>query len=130
MKTIDEYMKIPYKLEIIPDSEESGFVALYPDLPGCITCGSTISDAVNNAEDAKKEWLLAAIEENIEIAEPKSADSYSGQFKLRIPKSLHKTLAEDSKKEGVSMNQYCVYLLAKNSEKERGILTQKQATFV
>ena len=130
MKTIDEYMKMPYKLEIIPDSEESGFVASYPDLPGCITCGSTISDAVNNAEDAKKEWLLAAIEENIEIAEPESADYYSGQFKLRIPKSLHKTLAEDSKKEGVSMNQYCVYLLAKNSEKERGILTQKQATFV
>ena len=130
MKTIDEYMKIPYKLEIIPDSEESGFVASYPDLPGCITCGSTISDAVNNAEDAKKEWLLAAIEENIEIAEPKSADYYSGQFKLRIPKSLHKTLAEDSKKEGVSMNQYCVYLLAKNSEKEHGVLTQKQATSV
>ena len=59
MKTIDEYMKIPYKLEIIPDSEESGFVASYPDLPGCITCGSTISGAVNNAEDAKKSgsWL-------------------------------------------------------------------------
>ena len=125
MKTIDEYMKIPYKLEIIPDSEESGFVASYPDLQGCITCGSTISDAVNNAEDAKKEWLLAAIEEHIEIAEPKSADSYSGQFKLRIPKSLHKTLAEDSKKEGVSMNQYCVYLLAKNSKKEHGVFTKK-----
>ena len=129
MNTIDAYMKMPYKLEIVPDSEESGFVASYPDLPGCITCGSTISDAVNNAEDAKKEWLLAAIEENIEIAEPESADSYSGQFKLRIPKSLHKTLAEDSKKEGVSMNQYCVYLLAKNSEKEHGVLTQKQAVF-
>lgn len=57
-------MKMPYKLEIVPDSEESGFIASYPDLPGCITCGSTISDAVNNAEDAKKAWLLAAIEEH------------------------------------------------------------------
>lgn len=44
--------------------------------------------------------------------------NYSGQFKLRLPKTLHKTLAEDSKKEGVGMNQYCVYLLAKNSEAE------------
>ena len=110
---------MPYKLEIVPDSEESGFVASYPELPGCITCGSTITDAVNNAEDAKKAWLLSAIEEHIKIAEPESAQSYSGQFKLRIPKTLHKTLVEDSKKEGVSMNQYCVYLLAKNSEKER-----------
>lgn len=119
MKTFEEYMKLPYKLEIVPDSEESGFVASYPELPGCITCGSTIADAVNNAEDAKKAWLLSAIEEHITIAEPESAQSYSGQFKLRIPKTLHKTLVEDSKKEGISMNQYCVYLLAKNSEKER-----------
>lgn len=130
MKTLEEYMKLPYKLEIIPDTEESGYVASYPELPGCITCGETIASAVENAEDAKKEWLLAAIEEKIEIAEPESANSYSGQFKLRLPKTLHKTLAEDSKKEGVSMNQYCVYLLAKNSEKEHLVLAKKQAVLV
>lgn len=130
MKTLEEYMKLPYKLEIIPDTEESGYVVSYPELPGCITCGETIASAVANAEEAKKEWLLAAIEENIEIAEPESADSYSGQFKLRLPKTLHKTLAEDSKKEGVSMNQYCVYLLAKNSEKEHLVLAKKQAVLV
>ena len=126
MKTVEEYMKLPYKLEIIPDTEESGFVASYPDLPGCITCGKTIADAVANAEDAKKAWLSAAVENNIQIAEPQIADSYSGQFKLRLPKTLHKTLAEDSKKEGVSMNQYCVYLLAKNSEKEHSFLKKKR----
>ena len=41
-------------------------------------------------------------------------EDYSGQFKLRIPKSLHKSLAEHSKAEGISMNQYCLYLLTKN----------------
>ena len=83
MKTIDEYMKMPYKLEIIPDSEELGFVASYPDLPGCITCGSTISDAVNNAEDAKKEWLLAAIEENIPTPNLMAEkDTYSATLEL------------------------------------------------
>lgn len=126
MRTFEEYMKMPYKLEIIPDSEESGFIASYPDLPGCITCGETIADAVANAEDAKKEWISAALEENVEIAEPETTDAYSGQFKLRLPKTLHKTLAEDSKKEGVSMNQYCLYLLAKNSEAEHLNLMKKQ----
>ena len=72
MKTFEEYIKMPYKLEIIPDSDEQGFVASYPELPGCITCGATISDAIHNAEDAKKEWLLIAIKENIKIAEPES----------------------------------------------------------
>ena len=114
MKTFEEYMKLPYKLEIIPDTEESGFVASYPELPGCITCGETVAEVVANAEDAKKEWLAAAIEDGIEIAEPETANSYSGQFKLRLPKTLHKTLAEDSKKEGVSMNQYCVAVLSKH----------------
>ena len=126
MKTLEEYMKLPYKLEIVPDTEESGYVASYPELPGCITCGETVADAVANAEDAKKAWLSAAIEDKIEITEPDSAASYSGQFKLRLPKTLHKTLAEDSKKEGVSMNQYCVYLLAKNSEKEHFELASKR----
>ena len=67
-----------------------------------------------NAIDAKEVWLEAAIEEGIEINEPDSLDDYSGQFKLRIPKSLHKSLAEHSQREGISMNQYCVYLLSKN----------------
>ena len=35
-------------------------------------------------------------------------EDYSGQFKLRIPRSLHRALAEHSQREGVSMNQYCV----------------------
>lgn len=115
MRSLDDYMKLPYRLEIVPDTEESGYVASYPELPGCISCGETIASAVANIEDAKREWLKAAIEDHIEITEPENLESYSGQFKLRIPKSLHKTLSEDSKKEGVSMNQYCVYLLSKNS---------------
>ncbi|MCI5830607.1 MAG: type II toxin-antitoxin system HicB family antitoxin [Treponema sp.] len=115
MKTLEELMKLPYKLEIVPDTEESGYIASYPELPGCITCGETIESAVLNARDAKKAWLETAIENNVSINEPEELESYSGQFKLRIPKSLHKTLAEESRKEGVSMNQYCVYLLSKNS---------------
>lgn len=64
--------------------------------------------------DAKKAWMEAALEEGIEIYEPDSLEEYSGQFKLRIPRSLHRSLAEHSRREGISMNQYCVYLLAKN----------------
>ena len=114
MKTLNEYMKIPYRMEIVEDEEEGGFVVLYPDLPGCITCGETIESAVQNALDAKRIWIEAALEERIEIYEPDSLENYSGQFKLRIPRSLHRSLAEHSQKEGISMNQYCIYLLTKN----------------
>ena len=113
MKTIDYYMALPYKLEIVPDAE-GGYVARYPELPGCITVGDTLEDTVGHVLDAKREWLLAALEDGIRINEPASSDNYSGQFKLRIPKSLHRSLAEHSKAEGISMNQYCLYLLTRN----------------
>ena len=114
MMTFDEYMKMSYRMEIVEDKDEGGFVVSYPELPGCITCGETIETAVANALDAKREWIKAAIAEGIQIQEPDSLEDYSGQFKLRIPRSLHKLLAEHSKREGISMNQYCVYLLSRN----------------
>ena len=114
MKTLNDYMAMSYRIEIVEDKDEGGFVVTYPDLPGCITCGKTIESAVANAADAKKAWLEAALEEGIEIQEPDSLEDYSGQFKLRIPRSLHRMLAEHSKREGISMNQYCVYLLSRN----------------
>ena len=114
MKTLNEYMALPYKMEIVEDKEEGNFVVSFPDLPGCITCGETVESAVTNAMDAKKTWLEAALEEGISIHEPDSVEDYSGQFKLKIPQSLHRLLAEHSKKEGISMNQYCLYLLSRN----------------
>lgn len=114
MKTIDEYMALPYKMEIVQDADEGGFVVSYPDLPGCITCAPTVEAAVLNAIDAKRSWLEAALESGCKIGLPDDTNEYSGQFKLRMPKSLHRSLAEHSKLEGISMNQYCVYLLSKN----------------
>lgn len=114
MKTLNDYMAMSYRMEIVEDKDEGGFVVTYPDLPGCITCGKTLESAVANAADAKKAWIEAALEEGIEIQEPDSLEEYSGQFKLRIPRSLHRMLAEHSKREGISMNQYCVYLLSRN----------------
>ena len=115
-KTLEYYMKLPYKLEIVPDTEEGGYTAFYPDLPGCLTCSDTMNGIIENASDAKRQWLEAALEEGVSIAEPNNdtLQNYSGQFKLRVPKSLHRSLALHAREEGISMNQYCVYLLSKN----------------
>lgn len=119
-KTLDYYMSLPYRLEIVPDMEEGGFTAYYPELPGCATCGETPEAVLANAADAKRAWLTAALQDGYKIAEPTAGEegpleAYSGQFKLRTPRSLHRKLAEQSRREGISMNQYCVYLLSQNS---------------
>ena len=74
MKTLNDYFTMNYRMEIVEDKEEGGFVASYPELPGCITCGETIESVTANALDAKKAWLEAALEEGIEIQEPESLE--------------------------------------------------------
>ena len=78
MKTLNEYLRLPYRMEIVEDHDEGGFVVSYPDLPGCITCGETVESAVANAQDAKRAWLEAALEGGIPIREPDDLESYSG----------------------------------------------------
>lgn len=111
MNKLEYYMELPYKTEIVRDTQEGGFLLYCPELKGCMTCADTAETGIKLLEDAKREYFIACIEDGIDIPEPLAADDYSGQFKLRMPKSLHKEIAEKSKKEGVSMNQLCVYLL-------------------
>ena len=59
MKTLNDYMAMSYRMEIVEDKDEDGFVVSYPDLPGCITCGETLESAIENAQDAKKAWIEA-----------------------------------------------------------------------
>lgn len=62
MKTVDEYTKLPYRMEIYEDAEEGGYVVSFPDLPGCLTCGETMEEALAMAEDAKRTWFSSALE--------------------------------------------------------------------
>jgi predicted RNase H-like HicB family nuclease len=111
-KDLKYFMGLNYKIEVIEDKEEGGFAFRCPELKGCITCADGLEQGYKMIEDAKKSWFAACLEDGTPIPEPRDIDSYSGQFKLRMPKSLHKTLAERSQQEGISMNQYCLYLLS------------------
>ncbi len=74
MKTLNDYFVMNYRMKIVEDKDEGGFVVLFPELPGCITCGETLESAIANALDAKKAWLKAAMEDGIEIHEPSSLE--------------------------------------------------------
>ena len=70
MKNIDYYLKLPYRLEIVPNIYEGGYVASYPEFPGCLTCAETLEEVISSALDAKKAWLEAALEDGDTIQEP------------------------------------------------------------
>lgn len=112
-KDLNYYTKLPYSVVLHP-SPEGGYAVEIPDLPGCISQGQSKEEALELIEDAKLCWLESALEDRIKIPEPNSGD-YSGKLNIRIPKSLHRTLAEQAKCEKVSLNQYIVYQLARRT---------------
>jgi predicted RNase H-like HicB family nuclease len=111
MKDLQYYMDLKYPFVLQQDDDGSYFIE-YPDLPGCMTCGMTVEEALKMGEDAKKCWITSALQDKAFIPEPKVAEDYPDNFKLRLPKSLYKQLSVNAHAEGVSMNQYCLYLLS------------------
>ena len=75
---LKKYMNLPYKMEIVPDKDEGGFVASFPDLPGCISIGETIEATIQNVIDAKKAWLESELEMGGVIPGPNALKEYSG----------------------------------------------------
>lgn len=110
-KDLEYYASLPYRIVFYP-SPEGGYAVEIPDLPGCISQGKTLEEAVEMIEDAKRCWIADALERGEPVPEP-SEEKYSGRILLRTPKSLHRLLAEKAKAEGVSLNQYITYQLAR-----------------
>jgi antitoxin HicB len=113
-KNLDYYMNLPYNI-IVRKDPYGGYFAKVEELEGCMTQGETYEDAFKNIQEAMQLWLEDAIENGLEIPEPVPDEEFSGKFVLRLPKSLHRKLARNAKKENISLNQYAVYLLAEGN---------------
>ena len=119
-KTLDYYMSLPYRVEVYP--EEGGFTVVVPDLPGCMTCADTLDGLWPAIAEAKGLWLETALREGMPIPEPApvEAETHSGRFVVRIPRSLHRRLAERAQREDTSLNQLVLMLLSEGMAR-RGI---------
>lgn len=111
-KDLEYYLGLPYRVVLYP-SPEGGFAVEVPDLPGCISQGQTLQEALEMIEDAKRCWIADALERGEPVPEPASEEAYSGRILVRAPKSLHRALAERAREEGISLNQYIVYQLTR-----------------
>ena len=111
VKPIEFYLGLNYPITIYRD-EEGGYVAEIEDLPGCITEGETLEEVTQRIEVARKGWIQAAHEDDVEIPLPRTDEEYSGKFMIRIPKYLHRRSAEKARREGVSLNQYVESILS------------------
>lgn len=107
-----EIMQRPYR-KVISGNADEGFLIEVPDLPGCMTAGASIEEAISMLPEAMLGWLEATLLAGEPIPEPTSGQEYSGRVLLRMPRSLHRRLNERGADEGVSANQLAVTILAK-----------------
>ena len=79
----------PYSVIVRPliEEEGGGFLAEFPEVAGCYGDGNTPEEAVHEAQLALDSWIKTAQEFGDPL--PLSKEHYSGQWRLRIPKSLH-----------------------------------------
>lgn len=101
----------PFLIRRLTREEGGGFLIEFPDLPGCMSDGETIPEAIQNGRDAVRCWLIAAKESGREIPKP-GEESQSGKWVQRVPKTLHTRLAARAKQEGVSLNTLVVSMIA------------------
>ncbi|MEM6753700.1 MAG: type II toxin-antitoxin system HicB family antitoxin [Cyanobacteria bacterium P01_C01_bin.38] len=110
-QSLEYYLSLQYPVTVYSDAD-GGYVAEIKDLPGCFTQGETLEETMENIDEARELWIETVYENGDKIPLPASDNNYSGKLLLRMPKTLHHRLAEAAQKEGVSLNQYIVFLLS------------------
>ena len=81
-------------------------------MDGCQSTGNTLDELYVSLNEAMEGYLEVKLENNLPIPIPEDVEDYSGKFVVRIPKTLHRRLAVQADKEGVSLNQLALYKLS------------------
>jgi antitoxin HicB len=67
-KAIEDYLRLPYRLIIIPDDE--GYGVEVPELPGCYTHAETWDDIQSMVREAMALWMSVMLADGKPIPEP------------------------------------------------------------
>jgi antitoxin HicB len=110
-----------YRFTVRPmtDEEGTGYAIEFPDVPLCLSDGATVEEAIVNGRDALKCCLLTMKEFGDPIPKPGSAGVASGQFRLRVPKTIHARLTSRAEHEGVSLNTLVTAMIAEGLGKRK-----------
>lgn len=76
-------MKLAYPAVFSPWDEGTGYTVEFPDLPGCVTEGATMAEAIEMAQDAAAGWVLGELEDGNTIPEasaPAALRTADGEF--------------------------------------------------
>lgn len=92
-------MKYIYTAVFTQDEDSTKVYARVPDLPGCITTGHDLQDAIDQITDAASGWLVVAEDEDLPIptATPQSAlerSEYDALSMIRVDTIAYRALTD------------------------------------
>ncbi len=124
-KTVERYMALPYRIELIPDPNDGGWVVAIPDLPGCLSQGDTVEEAMEMIRDAQRGWLAVSLEKDAIIPAPQDIDEYGRRLNVIVPRTLYRDVARAAEAEGVKLNLFMVTALARAVERSLGSMIKE-----
>lgn len=100
-----------YRITIRPLSKDEGggYLAEYPEIPGCMSDGETIEEAIANGREALRDCLAVFKETGRKAPKP---GAEAAQWRQRLPRTLYLKLTEQARREGVSINSLVTAMIA------------------
>lgn len=106
---LEEY---PFTIRSLADDDGGGYLIEFPDIPGCMSDGENPEEAIVNGRDALRCCLLTLKEFGDPVPAPGTFAAASGQWRQRVPRTLHARLVERARREGVSLNTLVATMIA------------------
>src|SRR3984957_8801128 len=99
-RNLDSYR---FTVRHLSKEEGGGYLVEYPDIPGCMSDGETIAEAVTNGRAALRDCLEVFKESGRKIPRPSIEEA---QWRQRVPRTLYSKLTKQARNEGVSINSF------------------------
>lgn len=96
---IQRWLRQPY-MRVVRGEPGEGYVAMAPELPGCVTAGETDAEALANLDEAMAAWLESALTHHDPIPAPAADTLDERGLYIAVPWQVYDTLTERAQTEG------------------------------
>jgi len=103
-----------YSFEVQWSKEDDAFIGRVAEWDLLAAHGETEQEALEEIRNVVAYAIEESEADGEDYPEPIGDRDYSGRFNVRIPPSLHRRLATEAAREGVSLNQLVTTKLASN----------------